>query len=281
MEIFDYTNVNFAVEDYMVITREYSSKDGTKVPITIVFKKDILRNGKNPTLLESYGGFGSIHEPHFDPALVYFLSKGGVYAYAHVRGEGTLGREWSLQGKRLNKQKTFDDFIAAAEYLIKENYTSPSKLAITGGSNGGLLIGAAMVQRPELFKLAIPVVGVYDMLRFEKFTVGVFHIREYGTVNNKNDFKNLLSYSPLHNIKPGINYPTTLIMTSDNDVRVPPFHSYKFAAKLQNNPGQKNQILLRVEKNAGHNGATSIFGEQEEQADMYGFILNTLEKESK
>lgn len=275
-ELIEKTKVSFDHKDFQVTTIEYPSKDGTIVPLTVFSKKGMKLDGNNPLLLKTYGGFGSIHSPSFDEGLVFFLEKGGIFAYAHVRGEGNLGRDWVNGGRHLNKQNAIDDFISAAEFLIKEKYTNPSKLAITGGSHGGLMVGAAMVQRPDLFKVAVPVVGVFDMINAEQYTVGQFHKDEFGTVKNELDFYNLLSFSPYHQIKPGINYPTTLIMTSENDDRVPPFHSYKFAAKLQNNPGQKNPIFLRVEKNAGHYGATDLKGETYEQADMFSFILDHL-----
>jgi prolyl oligopeptidase len=271
-ELLETTETTYDVKEYTIEIKEYVSKDNVKIPITLVYKKGIKLDGSNPTLLESYGGFGISESAHFDPALVYFLSQGGVFAYAHVRGEGTFGLNWANEGKRLKKQNTINDFIAAAEYLIKEKYTSANHLAITGGSHGGLLVGAAMVQRPDLFKIVIPVVGVFDMLRFEKFTVGVFHINEFGTIKKEEDFRNILSYSPIHNIKAGVNYPTTLVMTSDNDERVPPFNSYKFVAQLQKNLGQKNPIFLRVEKQAGHYGGGTL----DEKADFYGLLLNVL-----
>ena len=275
-ELIEKTRISFKHEDFQITTTEYPSKDGTMVPMTIFSKKGMKLDGNNPLLLKTYGGFGSIHVPSFDEGLVFFLEKGGVFAYAHVRGEGNLGGDWVNGGRHLKKQNAIDDFISAAEFLIKEKYTNPSKLAITGASHGGLMVGAAMTQRPELFKVAVPVVGVFDMVNAEQYTVGQFHKDEFGTVKNELDFYNLLSYSPYHQIKRGVNYPTTLIMTSENDDRVPPFHSYKFAAKLQNNPGQTNPIYLRVEKDAGHYGATDMEGEIYEQADMFSFILEHL-----
>lgn len=217
--------------------------------------------------------------PGFNPGIVHFLKKGGIFAFANIRGGGDNGKEWALKGRGENKQNSFDDFIAAAEFLINNNYTSPDKLAITGASDGGLVVGVAMTQRPELFKVAVPVVAPLDMIRFEKFTIGHYHTDEYGSVKDSIEFNNLLSYSPLHNIKNNIDYPATMIMTSENDDRVPPLHSYKFAAKLQNREAQKNPILLRIEKGAGHYGATGSFKKQlKEEADMYDFILYNLIK---
>ncbi|MBI9052836.1 MAG: S9 family peptidase [Bacteroidales bacterium] len=255
---------------------EYYSKDSTKVPMFLIHNNDIKLDGNNPTILKAYGGFGSIVQPHFDPGIVYFLNKGGVIAYANVRGGGDNGYSWHQDGRGENKQNSFDDFISAAEYLIQNKYTNPNKLAITGGSNGGLVVGASAIQRPDLFKLAVPVVGVFDMLRFEKFTVGNFHIDEFGTVSDSTDFVNLLSYSPLHNVKENINYPGMLIITSENDERVPPFHSYKFAAKLQNRAAQKNPILLKTIKRAGHNGSVGLFNNVRETAQFYGYIYEYL-----
>ncbi len=272
----DETKVTFRAEDFVVRTVEYPSSDGTAVPLTLVSRKDIRRDGSNPTLLKTYGGFGSVHEPHFDPGLVYFLEAGGVFAYAHVRGEGTLGNTWARAGRRTKKQNGIDDLIAAAEYLIREDYTDASHLGITGASHGGLMVGAALVQRPELFRAAVPIVGVFDMLNFEKYTVGVFHRDEFGSVEDLEEATYLRAYSPYHNVRPGVNYPTTLVLTSAGDNRVPPFHSYKFAARLQDNPGQENPILLRVEDRAGHYGANTLDGELFESADIYSFLLNVL-----
>ncbi|NOZ48147.1 MAG: S9 family peptidase [Chlorobi bacterium] len=271
------TVVNFDYSQFATKEIEYESFDSTKVPLFMIYKKDLDITKPNPTLLKAYGGFGIISSPSFDPGIVHFLKEGGIFVFANIRGGGDKGTEWANQGRGIYKQNSFNDFIAAAEYLIKNNYTTPGKLAITGASNGGLVVGVAMTQRPDLFKVAVPVVAPFDMIRFEKFTIGHFHADEYGSVKDSAGFKRLLAYSPLHNIKENINYPATLIMTSDNDDRVPPLHSYKFAAKLQNRNAQKNPVLLRVEKNAGHYGATSSFKKQlKEEADMYDFILYNL-----
>ncbi|MCF8297439.1 MAG: prolyl oligopeptidase family serine peptidase [Saprospiraceae bacterium] len=271
---FSSTVVNFDYTQFETSELEYKSFDGTMVPMFMIYKKGINLKNNNPTLLKAYGGFGSISTPHFDPAIVHFLKEGGIFVFANIRGGGDKGAIWAMQGRGVNKQNSFDDFIAAAEFLISNNYTSPDKLAITGASNGGLVVGVAMTQRPELFKVAVPVVGSFDMIRFEKFTIGHLHADEYGSVEDSAGFNSLLSFSPLHSIKDSINYPATLIMTSENDDRVPPFHSYKFAAKLQNRAAQKNPILLRIEKGAGHYGARSSFKKSlKEDADMFDFIL--------
>jgi prolyl oligopeptidase len=268
--------ITFNHKKFKIKSTTYFSKDSTEIPINIVYKKGIKLNGNNPTILKAYGGFGSIASPSFDPGLVHFLERGGVFAYANIRGGGDLGKQWAFSGRRLNKQNSFDDFNSAAEYLIKQGYTKPKKLAATGGSNGGLIVAAAAIQRPDLYSAVVPVVGVMDMVRFEKFTVGAMHHDEYGTVQDSTHFVNLLNYSPLHNIKEDINYPSMLIMTSENDDRVPPFHSYKFAARLQNRSAQLNPILLRVEKNAGHSGAINYTKKYKSKSAMYGFILKCL-----
>lgn len=272
-ELVEKTEVTFNTKDFQVSTIDFPSKDGTMIPMTIFSKKDLKLTGDNPVLLKTYGGYGAIHAPSFDEGLIFFLEKGGVFAYAHVRGEGNFGRDWALAGRNLNRHNSINDFIAAAEYLIKEKYTNPSKLAITGGSHGGMMVGAAMTQRPELFRVAVPVVGALDMINMERYTIGQFHKDEYGNVKKRNEFYNMLSFSPYHQIQEGVNYPTTLVMTGENDDRVPPFHSYKFAAKLQNNPGQINPVYLRVEKDAGHSGSSNVEGNLYEKADMYSFIL--------
>lgn len=275
-ELIKKTEVTFDVEEYESKIVEYPAKDGVMIPLTIVHKKGLELNSANPTLLKTYGGFGQTHLPSFSKGLVYFMENGGIFAYAHVRGEGIKGPAWARAGKREGKLTSISDFISAAEYLIAEKYTSPANLGIVGASNGGMMVGAAMTQRPELFKAAVPIVGVHDMLDFVNYTTGVFYKEEYGFVDNPSDAKVLRSYSPYHNIKKGVNYPTTMVMTSENDIRVPPFHSYKFASRLQNNPGQTNQILLRVEKMAGHDGANSYLDGVFETADMYAFLLNEL-----
>jgi prolyl oligopeptidase len=258
---------------------EATAKDGTKIPLLLAYKKGLKLNGSNPTILSAYGGFGSVVTPSFDPGIVYFIKQGGIYAFANIRGGGDLGLLWAEQGKGPRKQTSFNDFVSSAEFLIKEGYTSPAKLAATGASNGGLVVAASAIQRPDLFKAVVPVVAPLDMIRFEKFTAGHFWADEYGTTSDSSSFKYLYSYSPFHNIKEDVNYPAMLIMTSDNDDRVVPSHSYKFAARMQNRPAQKNPILLRVEKNAGHYGATTINSEVDEKANMYAFIWEMLHRD--
>ncbi|WP_091152927.1 prolyl oligopeptidase family serine peptidase [Mucilaginibacter pineti] len=272
------STVRFDYENFVYQESEYVTHDSVKVPILLIYKKGLKLNGNNPTLLEAYGGFGVINTPSFDPGIVYFLNNGGVYAYACIRGGGELGNQWAKGGKGLNKQNSFNDFISGAEYLIKQGYTSPAKLAISGASNGGLVVAEAAIQRPDLFKAAIPVVAPLDMLRFENFTVGQFHTGEYGSVADSAGFKQLYNYSPYNNIKANVNYPSMLIITSENDDRVPPLHSFKFTAKLQSRPVQTNPILLLVNKQAGHYGTgdNSLVAELEEKASLYAFIIETL-----
>lgn len=264
----------FTFDHFETKTINYKSRDNKNIPITIVHKKGIKLDGNNPTLLKAYGGFGVISSPSYDTGLLYFLEKGGVFAYAEIRGGGDKGRKWHQDGMGLKKINTFNDFIDAAEFLIAEKYTNPKKLAITGGSQGGLLVGVAMTQRPELFKVAIPEVGVFDMAKFNDYTIGKFHTDEYGNPEVEEDFKAMMAYSPFHTIKEDVNYPITLIITSENDDRVPPIHSYKFAAKLQNRVAQKNPIYLKVQRNSGHYGKVSTYNEyMEEKAEFYNFLM--------
>lgn len=269
----------FPVDYFESKTITYTSRDGAKVPMTIVYKKGIQLNGNNPTLLEAYGGYGVINPPAYDTGLVYFMNNGGVYAYAGVRGGGEKGRDWHTNGVRLKKINTLNDFIDAAQYLIDGGYTNPNKLGITGASQGGLLIGSALVQHPELFKVAIPKVGVYDMANFHNYTIGRFHYDEYGDPEVAGEFKAMMEYSPYHNIKDDVNYPTTLIITSDNDDRVPPVHSYKFAARLQNRAAQTNPVYLKTYYDAGHSGRTTGKDDKlEDESDFYSFLLYHLMK---
>ncbi|MBN2596568.1 MAG: S9 family peptidase [Marinifilaceae bacterium] len=272
----EFSNVIFNYKNYEYKLIKYPGKDGVSIPMTLIYKKGIKLDGDAPTILKTYGGFGVISTPQFDPGIVYFIEHGGLYAFANIRGGGDLGSEWAKAGKHLNKQNSIEDFTAAAEFLIKEKYTNPQKLAITGASHGGLIVAAAAIQRPDLYAAVIPVVATTDMLRFEQFTVGNFHTDEFGTVKDSLDFVNLKSYSPLHNIKEDVNYPSMLVMTSENDDRVPPLHSYKFVAELQNRKAQTNPILLRVEKNAGHNGADNLISYIRSKSDMYKFIMKIL-----
>lgn len=263
----------FPFDYFTTKTITYKSRDGKDIPITIIHKKGLPIEGNSPTLLEAYGGFGSVSGPKYDTGLLYFLEKGGVYAYAEIRGGGEKGVKWHAEGKGLKKINTFNDFIDAAEFLIQENYTNSNKLAISGSSQGGLVVGVAMTKRPELFKVAIPKVGVFDMAKFDLYTVGKMHLDEYGNPNIETEFNSLVNYSPYHNIKEDVNYPVTMIITSENDDRVPPLHSYKFAAKLQNRPAQKNPIYLKSLGGAGHYGKLTYQGRSEEKASFYDFIL--------
>ena len=251
----------------------YSSKDSTRVPMFIVYKKGIKLNGKNPALLYGYGGFNISETPVFSASLITLLEYGTVYALANLRGGSEYGEAWHKAGMLLNKQNVFDDFISAAEYLVKEKYTNPSKLGIYGGSNGGLLVGACMVQRPHLFKVTLPAVGVMDMLRYHKFTVGFGWIPEFGSSEDSVNFRNLYAYSPLHNLTEGVEYPATLVTTSDHDDRVVPAHSFKFIATLQEKQAGKNPVLIRIETKAGHGSGKPVSKIIEEAADRWAFFL--------
>lgn len=269
-EVFIQPEIKFNPEDFVTHQVFYTSKDGTKVPMFLVYKKGLQKNGKNPALLYGYGGFNISLQPGFNPNLIPWLEQGGIYAVANLRGGSEYGEEWHQAGMRFKKQNVFDDFIAAGEYLIKEKYTSENHLAIQGGSNGGLLVGAVINQRPELFKVAIPQVGVMDMLRFQKFTIGWNWIAEYGSSDNKEEFNNLYAYSPIHNIKK-LAYPATLITTADHDDRVVPAHSFKYAATLQEHQQGMNPVLIRVDTKSGH-GASNTTKAIEQVADIYSFI---------
>jgi prolyl oligopeptidase len=252
----------------------YSSKDGTRVPMFVTQKKGTPQSGANPAILYGYGGFNISLQPAFSPALIAWLELGGVYAVANLRGGGEYGRDWHEAGMKLHKQNVFDDFIAAAEYLIKEKYTSPRHLAIRGGSNGGLLVAAAELQRPDLFAAAIPQVGVLDMLRFRDFTIGKAWESDYGSVDNADEFKAMYAYSPLHNIRKGVDYPATMIITGDHDDRVFPAHSFKYAAAMQAADAHGKPILIRIETRAGHGQGKPTTKQIEEVADVYTFILD-------
>jgi prolyl oligopeptidase len=250
----------------------YPSKDGTKIPMFIVHRKGLKLDGSNPTLLYAYGGFNVVQSPTFSASRLAILERGAVYATANIRGGGEYGEEWHKAGMKLKKQNVFDDFIAAGEWLIANKYTSTPRLAVQGGSNGGLLVGAVINQRPELFGVAIPQVGVMDMLRFDKFTIGFNWRADYGSSENADEFKALYAYSPLHNIKKGAKYPATLITTSDHDDRVVPAHSFKYAAALQELASRETPILIRIETSSGH-GASSQTKALETTADIYAFML--------
>ncbi|WP_240163654.1 prolyl oligopeptidase family serine peptidase [Spirosoma taeanense] len=270
--VFRAPEVDFKPTDYETKQVFYTSKDGTKIPMFLTYRKGMKLDGSNPTLLYGYGGFNISLPPGFSALRIPFLEQGGIYAQANLRGGSEYGEKWHEQGMKLKKQNVFDDFIAAAEYLIQEKYTSSAKLAIQGGSNGGLLVGAAINQRPELFRVAIPQVGVMDMLRFHKFTIGWNWIADYGSSDNADEFKALYAYSPIHNLKTGSNYPATLITTADHDDRVVPAHSFKYAATLQEVYNGPNPVLIRIDTNSGH-GASNTKKNIETTADIYSFIL--------
>ena len=269
--------VAFNPDDYETRQVFYTSKDGTRVPMFISHKKGLKLNGRNPTLLYGYGGFNISLTPSFSVANLVWMERGGVYAMPNLRGGGEYGEEWHQAGTKLNKQNVFDDFIAAAEWLVANQYTSPRRLAISGGSNGGLLVGACMTQRPDLFGAALPAVGVMDMLRFHQFTIGWAWTSDYGSSENADEFRALYAYSPLQNLKPGVRYPATLVTTADHDDRVVPAHSFKFAARLQECHAGENPVLIRIETKAGHGAGKPTTKLIEEAADRLGFLVHTLE----
>ena len=272
--VYEQPKVKFNPEDYESKQVFYTSKDGTKVPMMITYKKGIKLDGTNPTMLYAYGGFNISLTPSFSVANAVWLENGGVYAVPNLRGGGEYGKKWHDAGTKMHKQNVFDDFIAAAEYLIKEKYTSTEKLAIRGGSNGGLLVGATMTQRPDLMKVALPAVGVLDMLRYHTFTAGAGWAYDYGTSeDSKEMFDYLKGYSPVHNVKAGVSYPATLITTGDHDDRVVPAHSFKFAAELQAKNEGNNPTLIRIEVNAGHGAGKSVQQTINENADIQAFTL--------
>ncbi len=277
--LFRQPQVDFNPDDYETRQVFYQSKDGTKVPMFIVHKKGLVLDGNNPTYLYGYGGFNVSLTPSFSVSLLVWMEMGGVYAVPNLRGGGEYGEDWHQAGIKLKKQNVFDDFIAAAEWLIENRYTSSKKLAIGGGSNGGLLVGACMTQRPDLFAAALPAVGVMDMLRFHQFTIGWAWIAEYGSPDDPEEFKALYAYSPLHNLKPGTAYPATLITTADHDDRVVPAHSFKFAAALQATQAGPAPILIRIETKAGHGAGKPTTKMIEEAADRWAFLVRVLEME--
>jgi len=275
--IFRQPNVDFNSAEYETKQVFYKSKDGTQIPMFITHKKGLSLDGSNPTYLYGYGGFNVSLTPSFSVSRLVWMEMGGVYAVPNLRGGGEYGEEWHQAGTKLNKQNVFDDFIAAAEWLIENKYTKPEKLAIAGGSNGGLLVGACMTQRPELFAAAIPAVGVLDMLRFHKFTIGWAWCSEYGSPENEEEFKALYAYSPLHNLKPGTSYPATMITTADHDDRVVPAHSFKFAAALQEAHEGEKPVLIRIETKAGHGAGKPTAKIIEEIADEWAHLVRALE----
>ncbi|TFW28893.1 prolyl oligopeptidase family serine peptidase [Massilia horti] len=274
--VFRQPKVEFNPDDYETRQQFFTSRDGTKVPMFIVSKKGLKLDGTNPTYLYGYGGFNISLTPSFSPANLAWMEMGGVYAVANLRGGGEYGEAWHEAGTKLKKQNVFDDFLGAAEWLIANKVTSPAKLAIGGGSNGGLLVGAAMTQRPELFGAAIPQVGVMDMLRFHKFTIGWAWTSDYGSSENPEEFKALVKYSPLHNLKPGTCYPATMITTADHDDRVVPAHSFKFAATAQAAQGGSAPIIIRIDTKAGHGAGKPTAKQIDEVTDRWGFLHKAL-----
>jgi len=275
-ELFRQAKVKFSPDDYEVSQVFYISKDGTRVPMFLSHKKGLKRDGSNPTLLYGYGGFAISQTPSFSVSRLAWMEMGGVLAVANLRGGGEYGEEWHQGGTKLNKQNVFDDFIAAAEWLIENKYTSSPKLAIQGGSNGGLLVGACMAQRPELFGACLPAVGVMDMLRFHKFTAGRFWVDDYGSADDAEQFKAIFAYSPYQNLKPGKKYPATLVTTADTDDRVVPGHSFKFAAALQAAQAGDSPTLIRIETRAGHGAGKPTSKIIEEVSDQWAFLVKTL-----
>lgn len=276
-ELYKASGVQFDPSQYESRQVFYNSKDGTKIPMMITHRKGLKLDGQNPTMLYGYGGFSVSLTPYFSASNIVWLENGGVYAVPNLRGGGEYGEEWHQAGTKMSKQNVFDDFIAAAEYLIAQGYTSSERLAISGGSNGGLLVGAVMAQRPELVKVALPAVGVLDMLRYHKFTAGAGWAYDYGTADESEEmFRYLLGYSPYHNLKDGACYPATMVTTADHDDRVVPAHSFKFAARLQEAQGCDNPALIRIDTKAGHGAGKPISMIIEEQADKWAFTLYNL-----
>jgi len=275
MEIWFKPTIDFKSDDYETKQVFYASKDGTKIPMFITHKKGIKLDGTNPCFLFGYGGFNSYYSPEFRIDRAVFLENGGIYAIPGLRGGGDYGEDWHKAGTKCQKQNVFDDFIAAAEYLVKEKYTSHEKLAIHGRSNGGLLVGAVMTQRPDIAKVAIPTVGVLDMLRYHKFTIGWAWATDYGTSENKEEFDCLIKYSPLHNVKE-VEYPATLVTTGDHDDRVVPAHSFKFIATLQEKQKGTNPVLVRIDTNAGHGAGKPTTKQIEEYSDIWSFVFYNL-----
>ena len=275
--LFRKTEVKIKTDDIVTEQVFFTSKDGTKVPMFITYKKGMIKNGNNPVLLYGYGGFNIPVTPSFSISNAFFVEQGGIYVSVTLRGGSEYGEKWHKAGMLENKQNVFDDFIGATEFMIKEKYTNSQKIAIRGGSNGGLLVGAVMTQRPELFKVALPAVGVMDMLRFHKFTVGWGWTVEYGNADSASQFPYLYKYSPYHNIKSGVSYPATLVTTADHDDRVVPAHSFKFTSRLQEYHTGKNPVLIRVETNAGHGAGKPTSKQLDETADIWSFVMHNLE----
>ena len=274
--IFKQPKVDFDATKYETKQVFYNSKDGTRIPMFLTYKKGLKLDGQNPTLLYAYGGFDISLTPGFSIPTVVWLEMGGIYAQPNLRGGGEYGEQWHLAGTKAKKQNVFDDFIGAAEWLIANKYTSTPKLAIRGGSNGGLLVGACLTQRPDLFGATLPLVGVMDMLRFQKFTIGWAWTSDYGSSENADDFKALYAYSPLHNLKSGTKYPPTMIATADHDDRVVPGHSFKFAATMQADQAGTAPVLIRIETKAGHGAGKPISKVIDQTADEWSFVAYNL-----
>lgn len=276
-ELYYTPQVDFDPEQYVSEQLFFTSKDGTRIPMTVTHRKGMELDGKNPTLLYGYGGFAITLNPRFINTMIPFLEEGGVYAEVNLRGGNEYGEEWHVAGTKMQKQNVFDDFIGAAEYLIAQGYTSPAKLAINGGSNGGLLVGACMTQRPDLYAVAVPQVGVLDMLRYHRFTIGWGWAGDYGTADDSKEmFRYLIGYSPLHTLREGTTYPATLVMTADHDDRVVPAHSFKFAAELQHCNDGINPTLIRIDSKAGHGAGRPRHKIVDEKTDMFAFIMYNL-----
>jgi prolyl oligopeptidase len=274
--------VKIDLENTVVEQMWFTSKDGSEVPMFVYHRKDVdLKKGPHPTFLYGYGGFNISLTPSFSIPPSYFVQQGGVYVVANLRGGGEFGESWHQGGMLEHKQNVFDDFISAAEFLIEKGITTSEKLAIHGRSNGGLLVGACMTQRPELYKVALPGVGVLDMLRYHKFTVGWGWAVEYGSSDNQNDFNYLIKYSPLHNVKMGTKYPATMVTTADHDDRVVPAHSFKFASTLQENNNGENPILIRIDVQAGHGAGKPISKQIDEWTDVFSFTMYHLGMQAK
>ncbi|HEV3082355.1 MAG TPA: prolyl oligopeptidase family serine peptidase, partial [Gemmataceae bacterium] len=274
--LFHEPKLRFKPEDFEVKQIFYTSPDGTKIPMFISHKKGLKLDGDNPTLLYAYGGFNISLTPNFSVSKLAWMEMGGVYAQANLRGGGEYGREWHRAATRLNRPKAYEDFIAAGEWLIENKYTRPERLAIQGGSNGGLLVGAVMCKRPDLYGACLPAVGVMDMLRFHKFTAGRFWTDDYGSADKPDEFKAIYAYSPYHNLKEGVSYPATLVTTADTDDRVVPGHSFKFAAQLQHCQAGPAPVLIRIETRAGHGAGKPTAKMIEELADEYAFLVKNL-----
>ena len=275
-ELFRKAEAKINADNYQTVQSFFTSKDGAKVPMFITYKKGLKLDGNNPTLIYGYGGFNIASTPGFSISNAFFLEQGGVYVLVNLRGGNEYGEAWHKAGMLQNKQNVFNDFIGAAEFLIKTKYTNPQKLAMRGGSNGGLLVGAVMTQRPDLFRVAIPQVGVMDMLRYHTFTIGHAWATEYGRSDKEEDFKNLIKYSPLHNLRKGVKYPATLVTTADHDDRVVPAHSFKFASTLQEDNDGTNPTLIRIETKAGHGGGKPTSKQIDEASDIWSFVMYNL-----